>query len=127
MFYPPNRRNRRNEKNVQVLAVDQPMRWCEGLIPSRHIQAMIDLTLSKQGGSRMPVQLRVYSPSMDSDDDEMQDPTIRIRLADLLPLLAFAKKNNYLWLQDFLDDEVSVTADLYDVLRSFSDARQTSA
>lgn len=75
----------------------------------------------------MPVQLRVYSPAMDSDDDEMQDPTIRIRLADLLPLLAFAKKNNYLWLQDFLEDEVSVTSDLYDVLRSFSDARQTSA
>jgi hypothetical protein len=75
----------------------------------------------------MPVQLRVYSPLIDSDDDETQDPTIRIRLADLLPLLAFAKKNNYLWLQDFLDDEVSVTSDLYDVLRSFSDARQTSA
>jgi len=64
---------------------------------------------------------------MDSEDDEIQDPTVRIRLADLLPLLAFAKKNNYLWLQDFLEDEVSVTSDLYDVLRSFSDARQTSA
>jgi hypothetical protein len=75
----------------------------------------------------MPVQLRVYSPSIDSEDDETQDPSIRIRLADLLPLLAFAKKNNYLWLQDFLEDEVSVTSDLYDVLRSFGDARQTSA
>jgi len=75
----------------------------------------------------MPMQLRVYSPSMDSEFDETQDPTIRIRLADLLPLLAFAKKNNYLWLQDFLEDEVSVTSDLYDVLRSFSDVRRTSA
>jgi hypothetical protein len=75
----------------------------------------------------MPVQLRVYSPTIDYDADESQDPNIRIRLADLLPLLAFAKKNNYLWLQDFLDDEVSVTSDLYDVLRSFSDARRTSA
>ena len=75
----------------------------------------------------MPVQLRVYSPLMDAEDDEMQNATIRIRLADLLPLLAFAKKNNYLWLQDFLDDEVSVTSDLYDVLRSFSEAKRTPA
>ena len=66
----------------------------------------------------MPTQLRLYSAPVESDDDT-QDPTIRIRLADLLPLLALAKRNNYLWLQDFLDDEVCVTADLYEVLRAF--------
>jgi hypothetical protein len=75
----------------------------------------------------MPAQLRLYSETLDSEHDETQDPAIRVRLADLLPLLAFAKKNNYLWLQDFLEDEVSVTPDLYDVLRSFSTVRQTSA
>jgi hypothetical protein len=37
------------------------------------------------------------------------------------------KKNNYLWLQDFLEDQVTVTPDLYDVLRSFTKVRQTSA
>lgn len=75
----------------------------------------------------MPAHLRVYPAPFDSEEDETQDPTIRIRLADLLPLLAIAKKNNYLWLQDFLDDEVTVTPDLYDVLRSFTAVRQTSA
>ncbi len=75
----------------------------------------------------MPAHLRLYSETLDSEQDDNQDPTIRIRLADLLPLLAFAKKNNYLWLQDFLEDEVTVTPDLYDVLRSFSTVRQTSA
>jgi len=60
----------------------------------------------------MPAQLRVYPAPMDSDDDETQDPAVRVRLADLLPLLALAKKNNYLWLQDVLDDQVSVTPDL---------------
>ena len=30
-----------------------------------------------------------------------------------------AHRNNYLWLQDFLDDEVQITADLYEVLRAF--------
>jgi hypothetical protein len=75
----------------------------------------------------MPAHLRLYSESLDSDQDETQDPAIRIRLADLLPLLAIAKKNNYLWLKDFLEDEVTVTPDLYDVLRSFNTVRQTSA
>lgn len=75
----------------------------------------------------MPAHLRLYSEDLDSNLDQLQDPAVRIRLADLLPLLALAKKNNYLWLQDFLEDEVAVTPDLYDVLRSFSAVRQTSA
>jgi hypothetical protein len=75
----------------------------------------------------MPAQLRLYPAPIDSDHDEMQDPAVRIRLADLLPILAVAKKNNYLWLQDFLEDEVTVTPDLYDVLRSFHACRRTPA
>ena len=75
----------------------------------------------------MPAQLRVYSEDLDCDFDPAQDPTVRVRLADLLPLLAVAKKNNYLWLHDFLEDQVTVTPDLYEVLRSFSTVRQTSA
>ncbi|MSQ95057.1 MAG: hypothetical protein EXR98_10955 [Gemmataceae bacterium] len=75
----------------------------------------------------MAAQLRVYRAPHESDFEELQDPTVRIRLADLLPLLAIAKKNNYLWLQDFLEDAVTVTPDLYDVLRSFTAVRQTSA
>ena len=75
----------------------------------------------------MPAHLRVYSEDLDTDVDLAQDPTVRVRLADLLPLLAVAKKNNYLWLQDFLEDQVTVTPDLYDVLRSFNAVRQTSA
>lgn len=75
----------------------------------------------------MPAQLRLYRAPMDTELDDMQDPTVRIRLADLLPILALAKKNNYLWLQDFLDDEVTVTPDLYDVLRSFHAHCNTSA
>ena len=49
----------------------------------------------------------------------IQAPTIRVSLGDLLPLVALAQRNNYLWLQDFLDDEVSITPDLYEILRSF--------
>jgi hypothetical protein len=46
-------------------------------------------------------------------------PSVRISLRDMLPLIALAQRHNYLWLQDFLDDEVCVTEDLYDILRAF--------
>jgi len=44
---------------------------------------------------------------------------VDVTLGDLLPLIALAQRKNYVWLQDFLDDEVSITADLYEVLRAF--------
>ena len=75
----------------------------------------------------MAAQLRVFPESLDSEFPDIQEPSIRIPLGDLLPLLVFAKRNNYLWLQDFLDDEVTITPDLYDVLRSFREARRPSA
>ena len=46
-------------------------------------------------------------------------PTVRVTLGDLLPLVALAQRHNYLWLRDFLDDEVRITDDLYDVLQAF--------
>ena len=66
----------------------------------------------------MAAHLRVY-PSHRPFDDEAPDPEVRIRLGDLLPLVALAQRNNYLWLQDFIDDEVCITSDLYEVLRAF--------
>jgi hypothetical protein len=52
---------------------------------------------------------------------------VRVSLSDLLPLLTLAKRHNYLWLQDFLDDEICVTPDLYEVLRAFRQQRRPSA
>ena len=67
----------------------------------------------------MAAQLRVYPLPMDDYDVPEQEPTIRVSLADLLPLVALAHRHNYLWLQDFLEDEVAITSDLYEVLRAF--------
>ena len=66
----------------------------------------------------MAAQLRVYR-SPEEARFHAPEPTVRIRLEDLLPLIALAKKQNYAWLQDFLEDEVCVTADLYEVLEAF--------
>ncbi len=73
----------------------------------------------------MAAHLRVYPLEFD-EDAEPQEPNVRISLADLLPLLTLAQRNNYLWLQDFLDDEVAVTPDLYEVLRAFRGRRPSA-
>ncbi len=75
----------------------------------------------------MAARLRVFSESSADPFFDKPDPNIHVRLGDLLPLLAVAKRNNYLWLQDFVDDEICVTADLYDVLRAFEAQRKPSA
>ena len=74
----------------------------------------------------MAVRLRVY-PELEENFDEQPEPSVRVRLGDLLPLIAVAKKHNYLWLQDFINDEVQVSPDLYEVLRAFSYQRRPSA
>ncbi|HZT81926.1 MAG TPA: hypothetical protein VFA26_16995 [Gemmataceae bacterium] len=67
----------------------------------------------------MPAQLRVYPSQEEAPDLDLATPSVHVRLGDLLPLIALAHRHNYLWLQDFLDDEVSITPDLYEVLRAF--------
>jgi hypothetical protein len=69
--------------------------------------------------------LRVY-PTSGATAEEAQSPTVRISLRELLPLIALAKRQNYLWLNDFLDDEVKVTPDLYEVLRTFRQYRPSA-
>jgi hypothetical protein len=67
----------------------------------------------------MAAHLRVFRGSPEDAHDLVQAPTTGIRLGDLLPLIALAERGNYIWLQDFLEDEVRVSTDLYEVLRAF--------
>lgn len=69
-------------------------------------------------------QLKVFRPSEDAIDDEFRaDPEVHVRLGDLLPLVAMAQKLNFIWLKDFLDDEVAISGDLHEVLQSFRAGR----
>jgi hypothetical protein len=74
----------------------------------------------------MAVQLRVYPTPQESQFSESPEPNVGVRLGDLLPLIALAQRQNYLWLQDFLDDEVRVNSDLYEVLRAFRSYRPSA-
>jgi hypothetical protein len=72
-------------------------------------------------------RLRLFPQAPESSYQTYQEPSVRVSLRDLLPLIALAKRQKFLWLDDFLDDEVRVTADLYDVLRAFNQCRRPSA
>jgi hypothetical protein len=52
--------------------------------------------------------------------------TTPVTLRELLPLVAMAQRLNMIWLRDFLDDEVIVTNDLYDVLQAFKSCRPSA-
>ncbi len=74
----------------------------------------------------MAAHLRVYPLSREAQETEVQAPTVRVSLGDLLPLITLAQRYNYLWLQDFLEDEVAITPDLYEVLRAFRGQRPSA-
>ena len=73
----------------------------------------------------MASHLRVY-PESEVYEYDVPPATVCIRLGDLLPLLVMAKDARYVWLKDFLDDEVRITDDLYEVLQEFSGYRPSA-
>jgi hypothetical protein len=75
----------------------------------------------------MATRLKLYTPEHEEAADERPEPDVRVRLGDLLPLMAMAQRMNFIWLKDFLDDEVAVSTDLYEVMQAFRSSRPTSA
>lgn len=70
-------------------------------------------------------QLRVY-PRSEREAPPTAEATVRISLREMLPLVALAQRMNFVWLHDFLDDEVCVTNDLYEVLQAFRAMRPSA-
>lgn len=73
----------------------------------------------------MAGHLRLYS-SQDEPSCSPMPATVAVSLGELLPLVALAQRNNYVWLKDFLDDEVRITSDLFEVLQTFRCYRPTA-
>lgn len=74
----------------------------------------------------MPTHLRVYQMADEELYETGPEPTVRVRLGDLLPLVAMAQRLNFIWLKDFLDDEVSISDDLHQVLQNFRSCRPSA-
>ncbi len=52
---------------------------------------------------------------------------ISVPLTEVLPLLADAVRSDRTWLNDFADDEISISMDLYEVLLAYQHYRRPSA
>lgn len=74
----------------------------------------------------MATRLKLYTPEPEQTTS-CTEPDVRVRLGDLLPVMAMAQRMNFIWLKDFLDDEVVVSTDLYEVMQAFRSSRPTSA
>jgi hypothetical protein len=70
-------------------------------------------------------RLRLF-PHPEEEQEDVDSPSIPVRLSDLYPLLAQAYRDNYVWLQDFEDDRLMVSSDLYEVIRAFTNCRPSA-
>lgn len=87
----------------------------------------------------MAHQLRIYrGPNENrrgSSDDALDarpaqaiDPNqITVSVGEVLPLLADALASRRTWLRDFEDDDITISADLYEVLMAYRHFRRPSA
>jgi hypothetical protein len=57
---------------------------------------------------------------------ESPAPTVSVPLGEVLPLLADAVRSHRTWLTDFEDDEISISADLYEVLLAYRHFRPSA-
>ena len=74
--------------------------------------------------------LKVYhGPQTQTADIEagQAESTISVPLGLIFPLLAEAVQSNRAWLQDFSDDEVTISSDLYEVILAYQHFRRPSA
>ena len=71
-------------------------------------------------------RLRVFPRPDEETRQRPSHASVPIRLADLYPLLAQAYRDNYVWLRDFEEDELLVSADLFEVVRAFADCRPSA-
>lgn len=67
-------------------------------------------------------RLRVYYGPETEPSSEVhgrQPITVRRPLAEVLPLLTAAASSRRTWLEDFDEDEITLSADLYEVLLAY--------
>ena len=74
----------------------------------------------------MATRLKLYTPAPE-ETEVRPDPEVHVRLSDLIPVVALAQRHNFVWLKDFMDDEVAISHDLYEVMQAFASSRPTSA
>jgi hypothetical protein len=80
----------------------------------------------------MARQLRIYRGPMEPTAATRAASTaahnkVTVGLSEVLPLLADAVASERTWLDDFADDEITISADLYEVLLAYQYYRNPAA
>ena len=72
--------------------------------------------------------LRIFcGPNDETLDDKPARETVRVPLAEMIPLLTDAVRSQRTWLRDFEDDEITISMDLYEVILAYQYYRCPSA
>jgi len=77
--------------------------------------------------------LRIYhgpqenSPGGCATETTTARETVNVPLGEVLPLLADAVQSERTWLRDFVDDEIKISMDLYEVILAYQHYRRPSA
>jgi hypothetical protein len=70
-------------------------------------------------------RLRVYyGPRPAQRDGGAAPQRVTVPLGDVLPILADAQRQDRAWVHDFLDDEITISSDLYEVLLAYQHYRR---
>ena len=74
-------------------------------------------------------RLRVYygPESQATIATEPQDNQVQVTLGEILPLLADAVRSQRTWLDDFANDPVTISTDLYEIILAYQHCRRPSA
>lgn len=80
----------------------------------------------------MAAKLRLISDQdfLDSNSvglSAVADSKVTVAVKDALPLLLHAYRSNRQWLQDFSDDTLDISSDLYEVLLAYQQMQQEAA
>ena len=61
------------------------------------------------------------------DKSSSEAKAVRVPLGEIVPLLTDAVQSQRTWLRDFDDDEIEISADLYEVILAYQHCRRPSA
>ena len=84
-----------------------------------------------QSKDSTPFRLRIYygpdEPSMAVEPSPRHVGNVTVSLGEIFPLLADALRGERAWLDDFAEEEIQISSDLYDVLMAYQHFRRPTA
>ncbi len=82
--------------------------------------------VSQNSVAQNSVALRSESLNRFESATRSESATVRVKLGDVLPILTASLSARLAWVQDFQDDPIVITKDLYDVLLSYQRMRNAA-